>query len=184
MGYKIGQLGRTTCAVLGVDGFGNDCVLPEGALVEVCDVFELDDSSESSEKPIRYSVVQCAEDGSSLGDRAITYDGAWDGFLVEVDEKELPSGQGQPGVVTVIVFANEVGLYSVHVGETDLDAKMVAARSILELADDARPKDREIKKLIQDLLDEGNIRAAFAEFVGWIDVDPVILRVPVFRREA
>lgn len=86
MSYKIGQFGRTVCEVLGVNGLGDERILPEGSLVEVCDILKFDDSNEPSGKLVRYCVVQRSESCEHLGDSAISYDGAWDGFLTDLHD--------------------------------------------------------------------------------------------------
>lgn len=72
MGYKRGQIGRTTCEVLGHTIDGEARTLPAGSLVEVYDRYEVEGEE------VRYCVVQRSEAGD------LWYDGAWDGFLTDV----------------------------------------------------------------------------------------------------
>lgn len=85
MGYKRGQIGRTTCEVMGHTLDGEERILPAGSLVEVCDKYEVEDPDAPDGKVVRYCVVQLSET-FGRGPSDLFYDGAWDGFLTDVQE--------------------------------------------------------------------------------------------------
>lgn len=85
MGYKRGQIGRTTCEVLGCTADGEERILPAESLVEVCGKYEVKDPDGPDGKVVRYYVAQLSET-FGRGPFDLLYDGAWDGFLTDVQE--------------------------------------------------------------------------------------------------
>ena len=87
MGYKLGQIGRTTCEVMGHTIDGEEWTLPAGSLVEVCGKYEVEDPDAPDGKAVRYCVVQLSET-FERNPSGLSYDGAWDGFLTDVQDKQ------------------------------------------------------------------------------------------------
>jgi hypothetical protein len=73
----LGLVGRTTCRVTGVDNDLCEVVIPEGALMQIVSI-----SNDSVYNEERRYTVRLLEETGREDSRFISYDSAWDDFLV------------------------------------------------------------------------------------------------------